>query len=118
MTDVEKYKTLLEDEKGRLETQLLDVARPDPANPGEWEAVQKELGQEADPNDQANLLDDYQENRAVADVLNSRHKEVIAALARIDENTYGTCTVCGNAIEEDRLNADPAATTCKAHLES
>jgi RNA polymerase-binding transcription factor DksA len=118
MTDTASYRTKLEEEKTALETQLKDIARPDPANPGEWEAVQKDQGQEADPNDQANLLDEYQENRAVTDVLNARHKEVSSALARIDDGTYGTCSVCGKTIEKERLEADPAAQTCKEHLGS
>jgi len=116
MIDTAPYKQRLEKEKADLEAQLRDVAQPNPSRPGQWEAVQKEQGQEADPNDQANLLDDDQENRAVVDVLNSRHTEVVAALERINDGTYGTCSVCGNPIEEDRLDADPADATCKEHL--
>ncbi|MBA3789470.1 TraR/DksA C4-type zinc finger protein [Patescibacteria group bacterium] len=116
MTNTKVYKTQLEEEKVRLETQMQDVGRPNPANPSEWEGVQKDQGQEADPNDQANLLDEYQENRAVLDVLNARHKDVVAALGRIDDGSYGTCSVCKKPIEKERLEADPAANTCKEHL--
>ncbi|MDR3547872.1 MAG: TraR/DksA C4-type zinc finger protein [Candidatus Pacebacteria bacterium] len=116
MTDINTYKAKLEEEKASLETQLQDVGRPDPSNPGSWEGVQKEPSQEADPNDQASSLDEYQENRAIVDVLNARHHAVTEALARIEDGTYGTCVVCGNPIEEDRLAADPAANTCKEHL--
>jgi RNA polymerase-binding protein DksA len=35
-----------------------------------------------------------------------------AALARIDDGTYGTCERCGNEIEPDRLEALPWATLC------
>jgi RNA polymerase-binding transcription factor DksA len=110
------YKERLEEEKAALETQLQDVGRPDPANPGMWEGVQKEPAQESDPNDQASSLDEYQENRAVVDVLNARHHDVVAALERIEDGSYGTCSVCGNPIEKERLEADPAAATCKEHL--
>ena len=116
MIDTNKYKNLLEGEKTSLETQLQDIARPNPANPGEWEAVQKEPAQESDPNDQASSLDEYQENRAIVDVLNSRHHDVLAALARIEDGSYGVCSVCGKEIEKERLDADPAAATCKEHL--
>jgi RNA polymerase-binding transcription factor DksA len=116
MTDTTIYKERLETEKSALETQLQDIARPDPSNPGSWEAIQKEPAQEADPNDQASSLDEYQENRAVVDVLNTRHHEVLEALARIEDGSYGTCSVCGKEIETERLDADPAATTCKEHL--
>lgn len=116
MTDTQEYKKRLEAEREGLEKQLEDIAQPNPSNPGEWEAVQKEPAQESDPNDQASSLDDYQENRAVVDVLNTRHREVVAALERIDTGTYGICVVCGKKIEDDRLDADPAAETCKEHL--
>ncbi len=38
--------------------------------------------------------------------------EVEAALARIDDGTYGTCVVCGRPIDEERLRAVPYATLC------
>ena len=38
--------------------------------------------------------------------------EVESALGRIDEGTYGICTVCGKAIDEERLEAVPYATLC------
>ncbi len=37
-----------------------------------------------------------------------------AALARIADGSYGTCSVCGAAIGAGRLAALPAATTCIA----
>jgi RNA polymerase-binding transcription factor DksA len=36
------------------------------------------------------------------------------ALARVEDGTYGTCQVCGQAIAPERLEARPAATTCIA----
>jgi DnaK suppressor protein len=45
---------------------------------------------------------------------NSEHvlEEIKAALKRIEEGTYGTCTNCGNQIAEARLEALPWATLC------
>jgi DnaK suppressor protein len=116
MTDTTAYKTALEDEKRVLEGELQTVGRPNPAKEGDWEADAKEGSMEPDPNDQASVLDEYQENRAIMADLEARYAEVLAALARIEDGSYGTCTVGGEAIEEDRLTADPAATTCKAHM--
>lgn len=39
-------------------------------------------------------------------------EDIIAALKRMDEGSYGICTVCGNEINEDRLVALPYASTC------
>jgi DnaK suppressor protein len=40
--------------------------------------------------------------------------EVEAALGRLDDGSYGTCEVCGEAIVPDRLEARPTARTCVA----
>ena len=39
-------------------------------------------------------------------------RQVEAALARLENGTYGTCEVCGKAIPEERLEAIPWATLC------
>ena len=41
-------------------------------------------------------------------------EQVDEALARIDAGTYGTCTKCGTAIPEERLELRPFAATCVA----
>jgi RNA polymerase-binding transcription factor DksA len=117
MTDTHIFKDRLEKEKTSLEEQLATVGQPSTENPGEWEAVQKDTEQESDLHDQADHLDEYQENRAIIDVLNTQHREVLAALARIENGTYGVCEVCKEPIEIERLEADPSAKTCKAHME-
>nr|WP_194247029.1 TraR/DksA C4-type zinc finger protein [Brevibacillus borstelensis] len=42
-------------------------------------------------------------------------KEIDQALSRMEEGTYGICTVCGQDIPEERLEALPQAQTCKEH---
>jgi RNA polymerase-binding protein DksA len=41
-----------------------------------------------------------------------RLASVDAALARLDDGTYGICTQCGRPIAAARLDARPTATTC------
>ncbi len=45
---------------------------------------------------------------------NSEHvlRDIDAALRRIEDGTYGTCTNCGKQIPEERLEARPWATLC------
>jgi len=38
--------------------------------------------------------------------------DVIAALARIDDGSYGTCSLCGGAIDDAVLDEVPTAVTC------
>lgn len=52
--------------------------------------------------------------RAQVDAL-ARHalthlEEVAAALRRVEDGSYGTCTVCGRPIPKERLEARPTAT--------
>ncbi len=42
---------------------------------------------------------------------------VNAALNHIDNGTYGECEVCGEPIQEQRLQAVPYATLCMEHAE-
>lgn len=112
----EKYKEILEAEKLVLETELASVGVKNPAVPGDWEARGTEQGSEPDVIDQADTIKSYEENEGIERDLEARYDHVLAALARIADGTYGTCSVCGAPIEADMLAANPAATTCKAHL--
>ncbi|HEX2792709.1 MAG TPA: TraR/DksA C4-type zinc finger protein [Candidatus Paceibacterota bacterium] len=110
------FKERLEEEKVRLEAELNTVGRRNPSNPADWEAVPQETGQEADPNDAADLIEGFEDNTGILKELETRYNEVLAALVRIEDGSYGTCSISGEPIEEDRLEADPAAMTCKAHI--
>src|SRR5215469_1296523 len=53
-----------------------------------------------------------QENAAVFQLL----QEVDSALERMQNGTYGVCEECHDAIEKDRLLADPLVRFCLDHL--
>jgi RNA polymerase-binding transcription factor DksA len=116
MIDTNVYKKALEEEKVRLENELSTIGRRNPSNPADWEAVPGDTGQESDPNDAADLIEGYEANSAILKDLEARYNDVLAALTRMQNNTYGVCEIGGEEIEVERLNADPAAKTCKAHL--
>ncbi|MET0837532.1 MAG: TraR/DksA family transcriptional regulator [Marmoricola sp.] len=48
----------------------------------------------------------------VHDRLQRTRTDVVRALEKLDEETYGTCDVCGRPIGEGRLEALPWATLC------
>lgn len=115
MTDAHAYTGRLEEEKTKLETQLATVGRRNPSNPNDWEAIPQETGQEPDETDAADLQEGYGENMAILNDLENRYNEVLSALKRISDGSFGVCQVGGENIEEARLDADPAASTCIAH---
>jgi RNA polymerase-binding transcription factor DksA len=111
-----EYNQKLTDEKEKLESELKSVGRRNPSNPNDWEPVPQETGAEPDPIDAADEVEHFSENRAILTDLENRYNDVLAALSRIEKGTYGKCEISGEEIEADRLNADPAARTCKAHM--
>ncbi len=113
--NTEHFRTRLEDEKKELEIALATVGRRNPSNPLDWEPLPQATGQESDPIDAAELIEGYEDNTAILKDLEIQYGAVLAALARIEGGTYGTCSVDGVAIDEARLEANPAASTCVAH---
>lgn len=51
------------------------------------------------------------------DAIEAKLAEVEAALARLDDATYGSCATCGTPLEDAVLEADPTARICPAHLD-
>lgn len=112
----DQFKSRLEEEKAKLEAEMASVGRRNPGVPGDWEPVPSETGVEADLADQADVVMSRESNTAILADLEARYDTVLAALSQIEKKTYGKCSVCGKDIEEARLVADPAATTCVEHL--
>jgi RNA polymerase-binding transcription factor DksA len=116
--NTEHYKELLLAEQKKLEKELADIGQKNPNNPDDWEATPDEDMDNADPdkNIRADAIEEYANRIGVSAPLEARITEVNAALERIENGTYGVCEVSGEHIEEDRLEANPAARTCKAHM--
>lgn len=112
---IEHFKQKLEAEKTKLETEMGSIGRKNPAVPGDWEAIPSEIGMESDLADQADVVMSREGNAAILADLEARYDTILSALVRIEKKTYGKCEVCGKAIEEARLEADPSATTCVEH---
>ncbi len=114
--ETDPYKKRLEAEGQELETRMRALGRPNPAVSGDWELARAEITAEADPVDEAQLITGRENDAAILNDLETRYDLVREALKRIEKGTYGVCRIGGEPIEHDRLMADPAATTCKAHL--
>lgn len=116
--NITHYKELLLAEKAKLEEELTDIGQKNPDVPGDWEASPAADMDNKDPdkNIRADAIEEYANRIGVSAPLEARINEVIAALERIENGTYGICEISSEKIEEDRLEANPAARTCKAHI--
>jgi RNA polymerase-binding transcription factor DksA len=111
------YKEKLLSEKADLETGLSSIGRINPDNPTDWEAKPTEFSDDhSDPNDNADLIEDFENNSAILKQLETQLIAVNEALQKIEEGTYGSCEVCDKMIDEGRLNANFSARTCTEHM--
>ena len=62
--------------------------------------------------EQAVELENSETMVALEDELREQEREVERALARLENETYGVCTECGDDIAKERLEALPAAALC------
>jgi RNA polymerase-binding transcription factor DksA len=115
--DIQKFKEILEKQRVLLEADLSSIGRRDPKNPNDWEATVTDLDVlPADENDVADMFEELEGNKALINTLEAQLREVDSALEKINTDKFGVCEVCGKEIEDDRMNANPSAKTCKEHM--
>ena len=116
---IQEFKKKLERELKMVEAELKTVAVQNPKNPADWASKEREMDTMtpmADPNESADKIEEYNAHRAITGELEVRYNEIKAALQKIVGGKYGLCEVSGEPIEEDRLEVNPAARTCKKHM--
>ena len=114
--NTDHFKKKLEDELKTLTKELDELGWKNPET-GEWEAATPDLDTSATEEDElADNQEELEEHQAEIEPLELRYIELKHALEKIDENIYGTCEVCDVAIEDDRLEANPAVRTFLAHV--
>jgi DnaK suppressor protein len=64
------------------------------------------------PAEIASELTEMERDDAMLAVVAAQREEVVAALARLDDGTYGRCVQCGTDLPEERLEARPEAARC------
>ena len=87
----------------------------------DWEGKPADFDTDAaDESEVADKMEEFEENTAVVKNLEIKFNEIKTALKKIEDggenSKYGICEVSGEPIEEDRLEANPAARTCKKHM--
>lgn len=111
-----KYKDSLTAEQTLLEDELKKIARFNNEN-NQWEATPDvDLMNQSDDNDAADRFEDFEERTSMLNTLQARLTDIKDALIKIENGIFGKCEVCGEPVEADRLEANTAARTCKAHM--
>lgn len=108
---LEKMKKLLEEEKARLERELVTFAHRNPNTAeADFESDFPNIGDKEDEN--ASEVAQFSNNLSLEDELEKALRDVESALDLIEKGTYGICKYCGQRIDERRLVARPTSSSC------
>jgi RNA polymerase-binding transcription factor DksA len=69
------------------------------------------------PADYGSDLTNEMERNLMVETIGRERQQILDALQRIEEGTYGRCRVDGEPIDEERLKARPEADLCLRHQE-
>lgn len=117
MLDKKKIKEKLEKERDTLLEQMKDMGKLNNET-GEWEAIPEEQDfPQSDENDKADRFEDFEARSSMMRTLEPRLMAILKAIKGLNRESFGKCEVCKKDIEMARLEANPAAQTCKKHLE-
>ena len=96
----------------RLEEMRDDLDRTIAVLQGEGPGPVAGTGYPQDSADAGSILSEADRTEAILHSARDQRGEVLAALSRIDEDSYGQCVDCGHEIPEGRLDARPDAARC------
>src|SRR5258708_30176626 len=103
--NIEHFKEKLEEELATVEEEIEENT----------ESAREEDPTATEKDELADKIEDLEESTSENDALKARRREINAALDKIRVGKYGVCEIGGEPIEEERLEADPAARTCISH---
>lgn len=111
MSQQEEFKQQLETALTKITAELETIATQNSTS-GDWIAIPitGDLGN-ADENVEADVVEEWNERRALLAQLEIRYRNIVRALEKIENGTFGICEISGKPIETERLQANPAART-------
>ena len=99
--------------RAQLQQALAELASTSETLEGEGAGESSELSHfDQHPADTASEISDNDREVALIEANEARKAEIEAAITRIDDGSYGTCTDCGKEIPAARLEARPEAARC------
>lgn len=102
------FKGLLLAEKERITQELGALGSKDPAKP---DVEYPESGSNSE-DDNAAEITEFVDTMSVEARLEAELKDVEKALVAVEKGTYGVCKYCSKPIDEKRLEARPASSSC------
>jgi len=96
----------------RLEEMRDDLDRTIAVLQGERPGPVAGTGYPQDSADAGSILSEADRTEAILHSARGQRDEVLAAISRLDENSYGQCVDCGQEIPDGRLDARPDAARC------
>lgn len=103
---LQEIKNHFEEEKRTLTSRVVELQKQDPfADP---ERTNDNAASDTEASEESN----HDRVSAMVDELKAKLHAVEDALVRIEHNTYGFCTECGQMIDTERLSILPMATLC------
>ncbi len=105
--DTEKFRTILIDRRARVEHSI-ERLHHDASPEDELDEAQSDNH----PGDVATETYERELDEGLEEASEQTLEEIDAALARIDDGTYGRCLECGKEILEERLEAIPWTRYC------
>jgi len=110
---IEYFKKRLLEDKDRLNLQMESLGKRDPNRPGHVEVTYPESGSNSE-DDNAGEVTEYANELSIEARIVSELRDIDDALKAIENGNYGICKYCKKEIEEKRLEARPASSSCIA----
>lgn len=108
-----KFKTLLLEQKNILEKELQNIATRDPNQKDNWNTVFPSFEPaDFDEEEAAGEVQEYINRLPIEHALELRLREIDRAIERIKKGTYGKCKNCNDNISQKRLMILPETETC------
>jgi len=98
----------------RLEEMRAELDRSIAVLRGEHPVNEGGSGYPVDQADAGTSLSEADRTQAILEAAQHQRAQVLEALDRLADGTYGICTQCGRAVPEGRLEARPEAARCVA----
>jgi RNA polymerase-binding transcription factor DksA len=109
-TFLTEMKSLLLEQKGKLENDLKQFASKNPNVDGDYDARFPDYGDEDDDN--AREVAEYTAKKPLEITLEKMLRDVNKALVNMKDGSYGMCKYCDQPIQEKRLRARATSSSC------